>query len=98
MTEVLLTVAGIVVPSVVVVFAVRRWFEAVTWRLAALLMAIVFVFIARGVFTTGMPVPLDEVMRGYPYRGIFGVEKSKNYLTNDTVKQILPWMHVVREQ
>ena len=23
---------------------------------------------------------------------------AQNYLTNDTVKQILPWMHTVREQ
>ena len=98
MKEVLLTIAGVAVPSIVIVAAVRRWIEPVSWRMAALLLGIVFAFTARGVFTTGMPVPLDEVMRGYPYRGIFGVERSKNYLTNDTVKQILPWMHVAREQ
>lgn len=98
MIEVLLTVAGIAVPSIVIVAAVRRWIEPLSWRMAGLLLAIVFVFTARGVFTAGMPVPLDEVMRGYPYRGVFGVRQSKNYLTNDTVKQILPWMHVVREQ
>ncbi len=98
MTEMLLTIAGIAVPSIVVVAAVRRWIEPVSWRMAALLLAIVFVFIGRGVFTPGMPVPLDEVMRGYPFHGVFGVDQSKNYLTNDTVKQILPWMHAVREQ
>jgi membrane protein YfhO len=98
MIEIILTIAGIAVPSVLIVLAVRRWLDPLSWRVAALLLAIVFAFMARGVFTPGMPVPLDEVMRGYPYRGIFGVEKSKNYLTNDTVKQILPWMHVVREQ
>lgn len=98
MTEVVLTIAGIVLPSVVIALTVHRWLEPVPWRIVALLLAIVFLFTARGVFTTAMPVPLDEVMRGYPYKGIFGVERSKNYLTNDTVKQILPWMHVVREQ
>jgi membrane protein YfhO len=98
MTEVALTILGVAAPAALIVLAVRRWLEPVSWRIAALLLAIVFAFTARGVFTSGMPVPLDEVMRGYPYRGIFGVEKSKNYLTNDTVKQILPWMHVVREQ
>ncbi len=98
MIEIVLTVAGVLVPAALIVLAIRRWFEPVPWRVAALLIAIVFAFTARGVFTSGMPVPLDEVMRGYPYRGIFGVERSKNYLTNDTVKQILPWMHVVREQ
>ncbi|HSP15137.1 MAG TPA: YfhO family protein [Thermoanaerobaculia bacterium] len=98
MIEIALTILGVTVPSALIVLAVRRWFDPVSWPIAALLLAIVFAFTARGVFTSGMPVPLDEVMRGYPYRGIFGVEKSKNYLTNDTVKQILPWMHVVREQ
>jgi hypothetical protein len=98
MTEILLTIAGIAVPSVVIVAAIRRWIQPVSWRMALLLLAIVLVFIGRGVFTPGMPVPLDEVMRGYPFRGVFGVDQSKNYLTNDTVKQILPWMHAVREQ
>ncbi len=98
MTEIVLTVLGIAVPSALIVIAVRRWIEPVSWRTAALLLAIVYVFIARGVFTTGMPLPLDEVMRGYPYHGFYPVTKSKNYLTNDTVKQILPWMQVVREQ
>lgn len=98
MSEMLLTIAGIAVPSIVVAAAVRRWIEPLSWRMAGLFLAIVFLFLARGVFTSGMPVPLDEVMRGYPYRGVFGVSQSKNYLTNDTAKQILPWMHVVREQ
>ena len=98
MIEALLTIVGITLPSALIVLAVRRWLEPVTWRIAGLLLLIVLVFTARGVFTTGVPLPLDEVMRGYPYRGIYPVDKSKNYLTNDTVKQILPWMHVVREQ
>ena len=98
MSEVLLTVLGIAIPSALIAIAVHHWIEPVPWRIAAILLLIVYVFTARGVFTPNMPVPLDEVMRGYPYRGVFGVEKSKNYLTNDTAKQILPWMHVVREQ
>lgn len=98
MTEIVLTVLGIAVPSALVVLAVRRWIEPVPWKVAALLLVIVCVFIGRGVFTPDMPVPLDEVMRGYPYHGLYPVTKSKNYLTNDTVKQILPWMQAVREQ
>ena len=98
MIEVLLTVAGVAVPSLLVALAVRRWLESVSWRIVFLLLAMTFAFIARGVFTPDMPVPLDEVVRGYPYRGLFGEVQSKNYLTNDTVKQILPWMQAVREQ
>ena len=98
MTEILLTALGVTLPSLLVFLAVKRWLEPVSWRVGALLIALVFVFTARGVFTSAVPMPLDEVMRGYPYHGLYPVEKSKNYLTNDTVKQILPWMHVVREQ
>ena len=98
MIECALTLVGIVVPSVLAVLAVRRWLEPLSWRMAALFLAIVLAFIARGVFTRDMPVPLDEVMRGYPYRGVFGEVKAKNAIANDITKQILPWMHVVREE
>lgn len=98
MSEVVLTVLGIAVPALVVALAVRRWLEPVPWRIVLLSLGLVFAFTARGVFTKDMPVPLDEVVRGYPYRGLFGDVKAKNYLANDTVKQLLPWMQTVREQ
>jgi hypothetical protein len=98
MIEPLVTLAGIVLPSLVIAVAVRRWFDRVDWRTVALLLALAVAFIGRGVFTRDMPLPLDEVMRGYPYHGVFPVTESKNDLTNDTVKQILPWMQTVREQ
>jgi len=98
MIECALTLAGVVLPSLAITFAVRRWFERVSWRIAFLLLALALLFVARGVFTRDMPVPLDEVVRGYPYRGLFGEVQSKNSLTNDTVKQILPWMQTVRDE
>lgn len=98
MIECALTLAGVVLPSLLVAVAVRRWFERVSWRMVFLLLALSLLFIARGVFTRNMPVPLDEVVRGYPYRGLFGEVQAKNDLTNDTVKQILPWMQTAREE
>lgn len=98
MIEVVLTVLGVAVPSLLITLAVRHWLEPLGWRIPLLLLALVFVFTARGVFTPDMPVPLDEVARGYPYRGIFGEVTAKNPMANDTTKQILPWMRVVREQ
>jgi hypothetical protein len=92
-----LTLAGIVLPSMLLVIAVRRWLEPVSWRMGALFLGLALVFVARGVFTSGMPVPLDEVVRGYPYRGVFGDVTARNYLTNDTSKQVLPWMKTVRD-
>jgi hypothetical protein len=93
-----LAALGVIGPSILVAFAVRRWFEPVPWKLIALFLGLSLAVVGRGVFTGGVPVPLDEVVRGYPYRGIFGDVVAQNYLTNDTVKQILPWMHTVREQ
>jgi hypothetical protein len=98
MIAIVLAALGVIVPSFIVTLAIRRWIEPVSWRMAGLCLAIALAVVGRSVFTTGMPVPLDEVVRGYPYRGIFGEVVAQNYLTNDTVKQILPWMHTVREQ
>lgn len=94
----LVTLLGIVAPALLLTLAVRRWVARVDWRIAAICLALAVGFVARGVFTSGVPVPLDEVVRGWPYRGIFGEPVVKNYLTNDTVKQILPWMAAVREE
>jgi len=96
--EPLLTFLGIAVPSLLIVLAIRRWFEPVSWRICGFLFAVALMTVGRGVFSPDMPVALDEVVRGYPYRGIFGPVTSKNPDTNDTVKQILPWMRVVREE
>jgi hypothetical protein len=96
--EPVITCAGIIVPSLLIVLAIRRWFERVPAWVVATLFAIVLLVIGRGVFSPDMPVALDEVARGYPYRGIFGPVVSKNPDTNDTVKQMLPWMQVAREE
>jgi hypothetical protein len=96
--EPIVTSAGIIVPALLIALAVRRWIEPVSWRLVGLCLLLSFLFIARGVFTRDMPIPLDEVVRGYPYKGLVGEVKAKNSLTNDTIKQIVPWMQTVREQ
>ncbi len=90
--------AAILLPALLIVLAMRRWYVRVPWWVAAAAMALTLAFLHGAVFTSKLPVPVDEVMRGYPYRGVFGVSEARNPLTNDTVKQILPWMHVVREQ
>lgn len=96
--NVVLTVAGIALPSLLVVVALRRWIVKVPWPIAALFLAMTFIFLHGAVFTSKLPVPVDEVAVGYPYRGIFGEIKPRNPLTNDTVKLFLPWMHVAREE
>jgi hypothetical protein len=94
----LLAALGVIAPALLLVMAVRKWLEPVSWKLTALFLLLSLAVVGRGIFTSGVPVPLDEVVRGYPYRGIFGEVVAQNYLTNDTVKQILPWMQTAREQ
>lgn len=93
-----MTFLGIVLPSLAVTLAVRRWIAPVPWRIALLFFALTLGFLHGAVFTSKLPVPVDEVARGYPYRGVFGDVTAKNPLTNDTVKLFLPWMQVAREE
>lgn len=96
--NVALTIAGIAVPALLLVAAIRRWITPVRWNIAFLFLALTLAFLNGAVFTSRLPVPVDEVARGYPYRGIFGEITAKNPLTNDTVKLFLPWMQVAREE
>jgi hypothetical protein len=94
----LVTLAGIALPSLVVVLALRRWISDVPWRIAAFLLILTVAFLHGAVFSSRLPVPVDEVARGYPWRGVFGDVRARNPLTNDTVKLFLPWMQVAREE
>jgi hypothetical protein len=89
---------GIVLPAALLVACVRRWIAPVPWTIALLLMALTLVFLHGAVFSSKLPVPVDEVARGYPWRGLFGDVVAANPLTNDTVKLFLPWMQVAREE
>jgi hypothetical protein len=92
------TLAGILLPALLLVLALRRWFAPLPWSVVVGSLVLTLGFLHGAVFTSRLPLPVDEVMRGYPYRGVFGAVESRNPLTNDTVKQMLPWMQVVREE
>src|SRR5438270_11051633 len=93
-----MTFVGIVAPALLLVLCVRRWVADVPWRVAALFLALTLAFLGGAVFSTKLPVPVDEVARGYPWRGLFGDVQARNASTNDTVKLFLPWMQVAREE
>jgi hypothetical protein len=93
-----LLLLGILLPAALLVAGVRRWIAPVPWWIAILLMAMTLAFLHGAVFTSKLPVPVDEVARGYPWRGLFGDVVAANPLTNDTVKLFLPWMQVAREE
>jgi hypothetical protein len=67
-------------------------------RIVVLFVVLTLVFLHGAVFTSKLPVPVDEVARGYPYRAVTGEVTPRNPLTNDTAKLFLPWMDVAREE
>jgi hypothetical protein len=93
-----LLLLGIIIPAGLLVAALRRWIAPVPWRIALLFLVMTLAFLHGAVFTSKLPVPIDEVARGYPWRGLFGDVAVRNPLTNDTVKLFLPWMQVAREE
>ena len=93
-----MTLLGIALPSLLLVAALRRWVTPVPWRIAGLFFALTLIFLHGAVFTSRLPVPVDEVAQGYPWRGVVGPVTPRNPLTNDTVKLFLPWMQVAREE
>ena len=93
-----LLLLGIIIPAALLVAAVRRWIAPVPWRTALLFLLMTLAFLHGAVFTTKLPVPVDEAARGYPWHGLFGDIAVRNPLTNDTVKLFLPWMQVAREE
>ena len=93
-----MTFIGIVVPSLLLVVMLQRWITTVPWRITILFLPLTLGFLHGAVLTSKLPVPVDEVARGYPYRGVFGEVEARNPLTNDTVKLFLPWMQVAREE
>jgi hypothetical protein len=93
-----MVIVGIALPSLLLAVAVRRWVTPVSWRFVLLFLGLTFAFLHGAVFTSKMPVPVDEVARGYPYKGVVGEVRPRNPLTNDTVKLFLPWMEVAREE
>lgn len=93
-----MTFLGIALPSLLLAAAVRRWVAPIAWRVVLLFLVLTFAFLHGAVFTSQLPVPVDEVARGYPYRGVVGEVRPRNPLTNDTVKLFLPWIEVAREE
>ncbi len=89
---------GIIVPAALLVAAVHHWIAPMPWRIAVLFLVMTLAFLHGAVFSTKLPVPVDEVARGYPWHGLFGDIVARNPMTNDTVKLFLPWMQVAREE
>src|SRR5439155_6706707 len=93
-----MTLLGILLPSLALVAALRRWIWPVPWRIVALFLALTLLFLHGAVFTSRLPVPVDDAARPYPWRGIFGEINPHNGVTNDAATLFLPWMHAAREE
>ncbi len=93
-----MTLLGVVLPSLLLALAVRRWVAPVRWKFVVLFLGLTLAFLHGAVFTSRLPVPVDEVARGFPYRAVVGEVTPRNPLTNDTARLFLPWMEVAREE
>ncbi len=70
----------------------------VPWSIAALFLVLTIAFLHGAVFTSKLPVPVDDVMRGDPWHRVVGDVIPRNAITNDTVRLFLPWMQAAREE
>lgn len=95
--EGLVGLLGIAAPALVMVAVIHRWVERIDWKTVSFSLALALVAIGPSVYREVLPVPVDEVARGFPYRGVLGEPQVGNALTNDTTRQMLPWMQLVRE-
>jgi len=94
----LLTLLGIVLPSLAIWWVINRTVARVDWRIFLLFLTIAIGFVAPGIVPGRITVDVDEVARGYPFRPMFDDVTVRNPLTNDTTKLFLPWMQTVREE
>ena len=58
-----MTLLGILLPSLLLVAALRRWIWPVPWRITALFLALTLLFLHGAVFTSRLPVPVDDAAR-----------------------------------
>ena len=57
MTEILLTLLGILLPSALMYMVLNRWFVPVPPKIAVAILALVFLFLHGAVFTSSIPLP-----------------------------------------
>jgi hypothetical protein len=98
MTSTALAIIAASLPAGAIIWAVRRYLAPLPTRIIIVSIVVSLTLVANGFVPGRLPLPVDEVARGYPFRGLFHVERAANSLTNDTVYQMLPWMAAVREQ
>jgi hypothetical protein len=98
MTSTALAIIAAALPASAIIWAVRRYLAPLPTRIVIASVVVSFALVANGFVPGRLPLPVDEVARGYPFKGLFHVERAANSLTNDTVYQMLPWMAAAREQ
>lgn len=96
--EIFLKLVGIAVPALLITIVVKRWVAEVEWRVALLFFLLAVGFLGKAAVTADLPIPVDDVMRGYPFRGVVGEVQPQNPLVSETARQMLPWMEAAREE
>lgn len=91
----MMSIVAIVAGSMAIAWLARR-LEVVRWMTVGALLGMTLLAMAPTLLSGDIPVPLDEVARGYPWRGPSGIDDARNPVANDTARQMLPWMEAVR--
>ena len=94
----LLTILGLIGPAVLLGWLTHRFLVPVPRLTIGLAIVLSFLAVAPGLIPGLVPVPVDEVARGFPIRGVAGELTPANPITNDTTKLFLPWYDAARAQ
>jgi hypothetical protein len=75
----------------------RRWFDAVPWRVLAVFGLLLIVLFGTVLFAGGVLLPLGNMTGYYPFRGLPPPDPSTVVLQGDLIHQITPWSQEVRK-
>lgn len=98
MIQSLLTLLGIVLPSLATWILIDRFVCRVDRRIFMLFLLLAIGFVAQGIAPGRITVAVDEVARAHPFAGVVGEVNVRNPLTNDVAKLFLPWMQIARDE
>jgi hypothetical protein len=79
------------------VWLARKWGSTFPWRIALLFYALVLIFLWQPMTGPYVNIPVENVLQLPPWSAVFRPQRPLNFEMNDTVMQIVPWAHQVRE-
>jgi hypothetical protein len=82
--------------GVALVQALRRWYDPVPWRVAAVFAFVLLVLFGPVLFGGGLLLPLDSLRGEIPFRRLPPTEPHGNILQGDLIQLVTPSLDAVR--